>query len=68
MVFISPPLNATIIIDKFNIYLFQKNIGQKILKKQGWKEGQGLGKHLQGSAYYLLEFNFPFDKLHLKKS
>ena len=29
---------------------FQNNIGHKLLVKQGWTEGQGLGKQLQGIA------------------
>ena len=33
--------------------LFQNNIGHKLLVKQGWQEGQGLGKQLQGTVLLL---------------
>ena len=45
--------------------LFQNNIGHKLLLKQGWQEGQGLGKQLQGRTFmtfFPLKINAPFSK------
>ena len=33
------------------VCVFQNNIGHKLLVKQGWQAGQGLGKQLQGTTH-----------------
>ena len=35
-------------------FSLQNNIGHKLLVKQGWQEGQGLGKQLQGTESFSL--------------
>ena len=53
---------STIFTQLFILIFLQKNIGQKILKKQGWKEGQGLGKHLQGNIVILVTVHWSATK------
>lgn len=36
---------------QYNSFVFQNNIGHKLLLKQGWQAGQGLGKQLQGKTH-----------------